>query len=391
VHKNGGSRRGGCSPGGFVFPANVFYLSTFILATSTPVLHHTTMEYMMNKYLLLFTLFACGILWVGTSSAQSPGTGYHIIDSLRLGGEGGWDYLTIDTEAHRLYVSRGARVQVVDLAKRTIAGEIAPTPGVHGIALVPTLGRGYTSNGRDSSVTVFDLKTLRSLATVKLDARNPDAILYDAFSGRIFTFNGGSANATAIDAGPDTVSGSVPLGGKPEFAVTDGLGRIYVNIEDRNEVVVFDSRLLRVLNRWSLAPGEEPTGLAIDREHRRLFAVCGNPLMVVLDADAGKVLATVPIGEGTDGAGYDAALHLAFSSNGEGTLTVVNAGGPDRYPVVGTVVTRRGARTLTVDEKAHRIYTVTAKFGPPPAPTAERPRPRPTIEPGSVTLYIIGR
>jgi DNA-binding beta-propeller fold protein YncE len=332
------------------------------------------------------------VLYCGSVLQGQPRTsGYHILDSVRLGGEGGWDYLTVDTSAERLYISRASRVQVVDMQKRALIGEIPHTPGVHGIALVHSKGRGYTSNGRDSTVTVFDLETLKTLSTIRVDGRNPDAILFDQNSGRLFTFNGGSANATAIDVTSEEIVGAVPLDGKPEFAVADGRGRIYVNIEDRNDLVVFDAKTLQVLKRWSLAPGEAPTGLAIDREHRRLFAGCGNRLMVILDADSGNVVATLPIGEGVDGTAYDPDTRLAFSANGEGTLTVVREDTPTRFSSLGNVATRRGARTLVVDEKTHRIYTVTARFGPPPPPTPERPRPRPSIEPGTATLYVLGR
>jgi DNA-binding beta-propeller fold protein YncE len=345
----------------------------------------------MKTILLSSHLFACVLALNLSAYGQSGGSGYRIIDSLRLGGEGGWDYLTVDTSAQRLYISRGSRVQVVDLAKHSIIGEIPNTAGVHGIALALSKGRGYTSNGRDSSVTVFDLTTLKTLATIKKVARNPDAILFDPYSRRVFTFNGGSENATAIEIDSNTVVGTVPLDGKPEFAVADGRGRIYVNVEDKNIVVAFDALTLKVLSRWSLAPGEEPTGLAIDREHRRLFVGCSNRLMIILDADSGNVVATLPIGGGVDGTAYDPLTGLAFSANGEGTLTVIREDAPGKFILVETVATRRGARTLTIDDKTGRIYTVSARFGPPPPPTAERPRPRPSIEPGSVTLYVLGR
>ena len=323
------------------------------------------------------------------SYGQHEGSGYHVVDSVQLGGEGGWDYLIVDPEAQRVYVSRGMRVQVVDLSKLAVIGEIPETPGVHGIALVKSLGKGYTSNGRDSSVTVFDLATLKTLVKVRIDARNPDAIMYEPVTGRVFTFNGGSSSATALDAGSNTVAGQVPLGGKPEFAVADGKGLVYVNIEDKSEVVCFDAKSLTVLRRWSLAPGEEPSGLAIDRAHGVLFSGCGNRLMAVSDAASGKLMSTLPIGGGVDATAYDGSADLAFSSNGEGTLTVIHEESPSKFSVVENVPTRRGARTMALDEKTHRVYTVTAKFGPPPAPTADRPHPRPTIEPGSVTLYVL--
>lgn len=320
--------------------------------------------------------------------AQPSLKGYHIIDSLVLGGEGGWDYCTVDTAAERLYTSRGMRVQVIDLVKKSIIGEIPHTLGVHGIALVPSVQKGYISNGRDSSVTVFDMRSLETLKVIKIGARNPDAILYEPVANRVFTFNGGSGNATAIDVATDSVVGKIPLGGKPEFAVTEN-GRIYVNIEDKNMLVKFDARSLQVLQSWSLTPGEEPSGLAIDKQHHRLFSVCGNKLMMISDLEKGIVVASIPIGGGTDGAAFDEALQLAFSSNGEGTLTVVQEKTPQEFSVVENAITRRGARTLALDPKTHRIYTVTGKFGAPPAPSNENPRPRPTIEPGSVTLYIL--
>ena len=318
-------------------------------------------------------------------------SGYHVIDSVQLGGEGGWDYLIVDTSAERLYVSRGMRVQVVDLTKNSVIGEIPNTIGVHGIALVPSLGRGYTSNGRDSSVTVFDMKTLDTLAKIKINANNPDAIMYDASSNRVFTFNGRSSNATAIDVNTNTVVGTVPLSGKPEFAVSDGQGNIYVNIEDKSSLTKFDAQSLKVLNTWPLAPGEEPSGLAIDKEHHRLFSGCSNKLMAIVDADSGNVVTTAPIGSGVDATAFDPSGQLAFSSNGEGTLTIIHEDAPDKYTVLDNVPTRRGARTMAFDMKTNRVYTVTAKFGPPPPPTADRPRPRPTIEPGSVKLYVLAR
>jgi DNA-binding beta-propeller fold protein YncE len=339
------------------------------------------------KYLALLSAMAC----IGWFPSHAQGSGYHIIDSLTLGGEGGWDYLTVDTAAERLYVSRGMRMQVVDLASLKLVGEVPNTPGIHGIALVPSLGQGFTSNGRDSSVTVFDMNTLETENVIKIDGRNPDAIIYDPVSQRVFTFNGRSANATAIDPKTRKPVGTIPLGGKPEFAVVDGKGNIYVNIEDRSSVSCIDARKLTVSKTWSIAPGEEPSGLAIDRTHERLFSVCGNRLMVVSDMKAGKVVATVPIGEGVDGAAFDPVLGLVFSSNGEGTLTVVREESAGTFAALQNVPTRRGARTLTLDEKTHKIYTVSARFGPPPPPTGDRPRPRPSLIDGSQTLYVIGR
>lgn len=344
----------------------------------------------MNKHIISVAI-GIGLFIVPMLVLSQPSSkGYHIIDSLVLGGEGGWDYCTVDTAAERLYTSRGMRVQVIDLVKKSIIGEIPHTLGVHGIALAPSVQKGYISNGRDSSVTVFDMRSLETLKVIRIGARNPDAILYEPVTNRVFTFNGGSGNATAIDVAVDSVVGKAPLGGKPEFAVTEN-GRVYVNIEDKSMLVAFDARSLQVLQSWSLAPGEEPSGLAIDKQHHRLFSVCDNKLMMISDLEKGIVVASVPIGGGTDGAAFDEELQLAFSSNGEGTLTVVQEKTPLEFSVVENAVTRRGARTLALDSKTHRIYSVTGKFGPPPAPTKENPHPRPTIELGSVTLYILGK
>jgi YVTN family beta-propeller protein len=257
--------------------------------------------------------------------------------------------------------------------------------------LAPFAGKGFTSNGKDSSVTVFDLKTLKQLASIKIQARNPDVILFEPTSKRVFVFNGGSNNAAAIDAATNAVLGTVSFEGKPELAVADGKGRVFVNLEDKSSVVEFDAATLKVVHSWPLAPGKEPTGISMDRQHRRLFSTCGNNLMIVLNADSGKVVGQLPIGSGVDGAGFDPSTSYAFSSNGEGTLTVVREESPSKFSVVENVITRRGARTMVLDEKTHRIYMLSAKFGPPPAPTAEHPHPRPAIEPGSVTLYTFGR
>ena len=334
----------------------------------------------------LFALFLTTM-----SVGQTQGQGYKVVDKIKIGGEGGWDYLTVDTAAHRLYISRGTHVQVFDTETKSVIGDIPKTTGVHGIALAPELGQGFTSNGRDSSVTVFDLMTLKVLATIKMQARNPDAILYDAFSLRVFTFNGGSSSATVIDAKADSIVGYLALEGRPEFAVADGEGKIFVNLEDKSSLVAFESQTLKIVGRWPLAPGEEPSGLAMDREHKRLFSGCANKLMIVLDADSGRVLASLPIGQGVDATGYDPVTHLAFSSNGEGTLTVVSEDSPDKFSVVENVSTQRGSRTMALDEKSHRVYLAGATFGPPPPPTPERPRPRPTMEPGSFVILILER
>src|SRR6185503_4373675 len=333
-------------------------------------------------------LLAVATAAFGRASGQAPG--YHVIRRINAGGEGGWDYLTVDTASNRLFLSRGSHAMVIDLARDSVIGDIPNTPGIHGVALAPELNRGFTSNGRDSSVTIFDYRTLATISLVKIPARNPDAILYDPGTKRIFTFNGGTANATAIDATNGAVLGNIDLGGKPETAVSEG-GKIYANVEDKSEIAVFDPKTLTVLARWPLTPCEEPTGLAIDRVHQRLFAGCGNKTMAIVDMRSGKVVASPAVGAGVDGAGFDPALQLAFTSNGEGSITVVHEDTPDKYTVVETVPTQRGARTMTVDPRTHRLYTVSAEFGPAPAPTADRPRPRPPMIPGTFVVLELDR
>lgn len=327
----------------------------------------------------------CLLAFLLATLASGAEPGYHVVRRLPLGGEGGWDYLTVDSAARRLYVSRGTRVMVVDLETGKLAGEIPDTLGVHGIALAPELNRGFTSNGRANTATIFDLKTLKPLGQVKTGT-NPDAIVYDPASGRVFTFNGRSHDATAFAASTGEVAGTIPLGGKPEFAVPDGKGKIYANIEDTSELVEIDSRKLAVTRRSPLKPCEEPSGLALDREHRRVFSGCANKIMTVTDADSGSVIATLPIGQGVDGNGFDPGPQLAFSSNGEGTLTVVRVLSPSRFEVAETVPTEPGARTMAVDLETHHLYLPTAKFGPAPPPTQDTPRPRRTLVEGSFVV-----
>jgi YVTN family beta-propeller protein len=315
---------------------------------------------------------------------------YHVVKKIVLGGEGGWDYLTLDSSARRLYISRATRVMVLDADTGAVVGEIPDTPGVHGIAIASDLGRGFTSNGRGNTVTIFDLTNLKALGQVKV-GKNPDAIIYDSASKRIFAFNGGSSDVTAIDAASGTVDGTIPLGGKPEFAAADGNGKVYVNLEDKSSVVCLDSKKLAVAATWPLAPCEEPSGMAMDAKSRRLFVGCSNQMMAVVDADNGHVVKTLPIGKGVDANDFDPETKLAFSSNGDGTLTVVREDSSDKFTVLENAPTQKGARTMALDRKTHRVFLVTAEFGPPPAATPERPRPRPPMIPGTFTLLILGR
>lgn len=323
-----------------------------------------------------------------TKNSDSTKSGYHLSKNINVGGEGGWDYLTVDSKAHRLYVSHSSKAVVIDIDKEKVIGEIPNTNGIHGIAIATDLGRGFTSNGKDSTVTIFDLQTLKTLGTVKTGI-NPDAIIYDEQSHYIFTFNGGSNNCTVIDGAKAEVVGTIALGGKPEFAAVDGKGKIFVNIEDTSEVVAVDTHKFSVLSRWPLKPGEEPTGMAIDLKQRKLFIGCSNNLMVVMDADNGHIMATLPIGKGVDGVAFDPDSKLAFSSNGEGTVTVIQESSDGKYTVLENVKTKPGARTIALDLSTHKIFLATAQFGDPPAPTKEQPHPRRSIVAGSFEILVL--
>jgi len=319
----------------------------------------------------------------------APSPGYHIIRTWELGGEGGWDYLTIDPDARRLYISRAVKVIVIDADSGKPVGEISDTPGVHGIALAPEMGKGFVSNGRENTVSVFDLKTLNTTQKIKV-GNGPDAILYDPATKRVFTFNAHSQDATAIDADKESVVGTIPLGSKPEFAQSDAKGTIFVNMEEKNSLYALDPVKLTVKSRWALPGCEGPTGLAIDRPHRRLFSGC-DKIMAITDADSGQEVASPPVGDGVDATSYDDETGLAFASAGEGKLTVVQSEGGDHYRVAEEVATQRGARTMALDPKTHNLYLVTAQFGPPPAPTAENPHPRPAILPGSFVVLVVAK
>jgi DNA-binding beta-propeller fold protein YncE len=329
---------------------------------------------------------------VASAGSKAPGpSGYHLLKKIPLGGEGFWDYITFDPATRRLYISRGTRVVVLEVDSGKTVGEIPNTDGVHGIALVPEFNRGFTSNGRAGTVTIFDLKTLKVIGSAQA-GNNPDAIIYDPSSKRVFAMNGRSKNATAIDAATGNVAGTIPVDGKPEFAVADGAGHVYVNIEDKSEEQVIDSQNLKVTATWPLKPCQEPSGLAMDITHRRLFAGCDNKMMAVIDADSGKVVATPEIGEGVDANAFDAELGYAYASNGEsGTLTVVHEVSPDQYSVVENVPTQAHARTMALDPKTHQVFLVTADFGPAPAATPDNAHPRPTMVKDSFVVLIFGK
>jgi DNA-binding beta-propeller fold protein YncE len=335
-------------------------------------------------------IFAVFFSYLAPLLAQgTAGSGYHKAQEIVLGGEGGWDYLTLDAAARRLYISRATQVLVVDPDSGKVVGTISDTPGVHGIAVAREFETGYTSNGRDGTVTVFDLRTLRQRTRIAVGT-NPDAIVYDPATKRVFTFNGGSRDASVIDARTGLLINTLPLDGRPEFAVADGHGHVYLNLEDKSELVRIDASRPSIEARWSLSPCERPTGISMDFQRRRLFVGCLNRLMAIVDADQGRVITTVPIGAGCDATAFDAKASLAFSSNGEGTLTVVREDAPDRF-IVEEVATKTGARTMAIDPQKQRIYLVTAEFGPRPAPTADQPNPRPPILPGSFSLLVLAR
>jgi YVTN family beta-propeller protein len=312
-------------------------------------------------------------------AAAANGADYTVIKTWKLGGDGGWDYLTVDSDGHRLFIARATRVMVIDTESGKQVGEIPDTPRVHGVALVPDLGRGFISNGGEDTVSVFDMKTLALQKKIKV-GNGPDAIVYDSFSKRVFSFNGRGHDTTAVDASKGEVVGKVDLGGKPEFAATDAKGTMWVNIEDTSELVAFDPVKLALKSRWKLTDCEEPTGLALDRANRRLFAGCGNKIMAIVNADTGKIVARPAIGDGCDATAFDEDLGLAFASAGDGTITVIHEDSADKFSAVQTVATQKGARTMAVDSKTHQIFTVTANVGP---------RPERKVEPDSFVVLVV--
>ncbi len=309
---------------------------------------------------------------------------FKLTQRVKLGGEGGWDYLTYDQDGQRLFITRGSHVMVVDTRTLKVAGDIPDLSAIHGVALAPESSRGFISNGGDDTVTIFDLKTLNKLDSVKVGTR-PDAILYDPFSKRVFTFNARSQDATVIDAACAKVVSTVPLGGKPEFPASDGKGKLYVNIEDKSQIAEIDVTRLTVLKTWSIAPCEEPSALAFDVKNHRLFAGCGNKMMVVVDSDSGKVVTTVLIGEGVDAGRFNPNTQQVFMSCGEGVLTVIHEDSPDKYSVSQNITTVSGARTMALDKENNVVYLVTAQREDKPV----APGQRPAMIPGSFELIVV--
>jgi len=314
----------------------------------------------MRRHVLrpaVILILSCAIFAAAANSG-----GYSVTKKIPIAGQGSWDYLTVDEGARRLYVSHGVQVEVLDIDTLNVAGNISKTPGVHGIAVAPEFGRGFVSNGQASTVTIFDLKTLKPIADVPT-GQKPDAIIYDPATSRVFAFNGGSNSATAIDAATGKVVGTVDLGGGPEFAAADGKGFIFDNLEDESLVLKINSRELKVEQRWPTAPCSSPSSMAMDRANRRLFVGCRSKVMAVLDADSGKMIATLPIGDHVDATAFDPATKLIFNSNGEGTITVIHEDSPDKYSAVETVKTAPRAKTMALDPKTHRLFLSTAENG----------------------------
>jgi len=324
---------------------------------------------------------------ISLASACRADGPYHYLKTIQIGGKGGWDYLSVDDAARRLYVSHATRIVIIDLDQDALAGEIGDTMGVHGFAIAPDLRRGFSSNGKEDTASVVDLNKLITLSKVNTGP-NPDAIVYEPGRQEVYTFNGRGQSATVFDAKSGGIVTNVPLPGKPEFAVADpAAGRIFDNIEDKSVLVSIDTSTHQVANTWPIAPGEEASGLAIDPAHHRLFAGCHNKLMVMMDSATGKVITSVPIGAGVDACAFDPATGFAFSSCGDGTVTVAHEDSPDKLTVVQTLATEKGARTMALDPKTHRLYLATAKFEPP---DPNHPDKRPRIIPDTFKILVYG-
>ena len=341
----------------------------------------------MRMALKTKSLFACVALLCSTVAADDA---YKFVAQIPISGEGGWDILTIDSAANRLYLSHATKVVIVDLQKNAVAGEIAETPGVHAFVPVSELERGFSSNGKEAKSSVVDLKTLRTTSKIAT-GESPDAIVYERRRGEVYIFNHKGNSATVIDAKQAKVVATIPLDGNPEFAaVDDATGRIYCNIEDKSEVAVIDTAKHEVVRKWPIGPGEEPSGIALDAAHHRVFSGCHNKMMVMLDTESGKVVTTVPIGAGVDGCAFDDATQLAFASCGDGTTTIAKEETPQKLTVVQTLKTERGARTMALDQHTHRIYLPTAQFQPPPSPSPGQSPARPTIVSNTLKLLVYG-
>jgi DNA-binding beta-propeller fold protein YncE len=343
----------------------------------------------MSKHPKLIILAALALLAAVTGPVSGAEHTYKLLKEISIGGEGGWDYLAVDQYAHRLYVTHGSKIVVLDLDNDSVIGEITDTPGVHGFAIAPKLNRGFSSNGQENKASIVDLKTLKTISKVET-GQNPDAILYDPAQEEVYTFNGRGASATVFEAKAGKVVATIPLSGKPEFAVVDSkAGRIYCNLEDKNAVAVIDTKTHKVLNTWPIAPGEEASGMAFDAAHHRLFLGCHNKLMLMVDSTNGKVLDKVAIGSGVDACKFDRGLQLAFSSCGDGTVTIAHEESPDKLVAVQTLKTEPRARTMALDPSTHKIYLASAKFEPALESSSGK-RPRPKVIAGSFKVLVYG-
>ncbi len=345
---------------------------------------------MKNKCHRLMGLITFGFLGLASLPLYGADGPYHWIKDIPVGGEGGWDYLSVDEAGRRLYVTHATKVVVIDLNKDEVVGEIGDTPGPHGFALAPRLQRGFSSNGKENKVSIVDLATLKTLSKVETGP-NPDAILFEPVQEEVYAFNGRGKSVTVFEAASGKVVATIPLPGKPEFAAADPkAGRVYCNLEDKSEVAVIDIKTHQVVQCWPIAPGEEASGMAFDAEHHRLFLGCANQKMVMMDSATGKVVTTVPIGQRVDANAFDPGTQLVFNSNGDGTVTVAREESPEKLVVVQNLKTERGAKTMALDPKTHRIYLASAKFEPLPTPVPGAPRQRPKIVPGTFKILVYG-
>lgn len=337
--------------------------------------------------LFVLTLSAC--LVVAAPAAAQSAPGYSVVRTMLIGGDGGWDYVFVDSGAHRAYIARATRFQVVDLESGKLAGEIPDTAGAHGVALVPGLGIGFTSNGRENTSSVFDPKTLKVSEKIKT-GEGPDAIVYDPASGNVYTMNGHGKSASVIDPKTRKVVATITLSGKPETPVPDGKGRMYINIEDKNSLAVVDTKTNKVVEDWPMAGCDEPSGLDMDLSDGVLFAACGNKVMAIVDAKTGKLIATIPTGDGSDGLAFDPKAKVAVTSNGEGNMSFVGKR-DGKYVLLGNVPTKKGARTIGFDASTGQFLTVTADLGPAEKPSPANPRGRPMPLPNSFSVIAVGK
>jgi YVTN family beta-propeller protein len=328
---------------------------------------------------LLTIILGSSFLFLQAQTVSS----FKIVNKIHLDGDEKWDYLFSDDLNSRLYISHGSIVQVVDEAIGKLVGTITGLNGVHGIAIAPTLDKGYISSGKDSSVTVFNTNSLQVLTKITVTGKGPDAVMFDSFSRKVFVFNGKTNNATVIDAATDKILATIPLDGKPESSVSDGRGKVYVNLEDKSSIAVINPTTCKVEHLWPISPGEEPTGLALDNVTHRLFSVCSNKIMVVVDAESGKIITTLPIGEKCDGVAFDQNSKFVYSSNGDKTMTVVKEGADDKFSVIENVSTHEGARTITINKMTHHVYISAGEFE-----TAQDGK-KPKIKPGTFVILDI--